>query len=131
LIVRAALLCPAQHQPGRGARRQHAPGRRDQHRPGLLGRLASQHDPLRCAQALKVARQRGVAAPVAVLLQDAEQLAAVTAATVPVLEHDVLPGIKQAVPGVGTTLALGKGLAVQVAEHGRAADAEVAGDRLP
>jgi len=54
VIVSAALLCPAQHQPGRGARRQHAPGRRDQHRPGLLGWLASQHNPLRGAPALEV-----------------------------------------------------------------------------
>ncbi len=90
-LVRAALLCPAQHKLGRGAWRQHAPGRCDQHRPRLFGRLASQHNSLRRAQALEVAGERGVAAPGAVVLQRAKQLTAVTASTVPVLEHDVLP----------------------------------------
>jgi len=55
----------------------------------------------------------------------------VTAANVPVLEHGVLPRVEQAVPGVAAALALGKGLAAQVAEHGRAVDAEVTRDRLP
>ena len=41
----------------------------------------------------------------------AEHLAAATAPTVPVPGRDVLPRVEQAVPGVGTTLALGKALA--------------------
>ena len=72
----------------------------------------------RYAQALEIARERGVAAPVAVLLQGAEHLAALTATAVPVLKHDVLPWIEQAVSGVTATFAFGKPLAAQVSEHG-------------
>ena len=81
---------------------------------------------------------RGIAAAIAILSQHAEQPVAVVTATAPVFEHDVMPRVEQAVPSVAATLALGIGLAPQVAaaekrsqrDHGRAADAKVAGNRL-
>ena len=79
---------------------------------------------------MEIAGERGVAASVALLLQHAEQPTAVPASTVPVPEHGVPPRVKQAALGIGPALAFGKHLVAQVAEHARAADAEVAGDRL-
>ena len=65
------------------------------------------------------------------LLERAEQPTAVAMNGVPVFKSDVSPRVEPAAAAVAAALALGEALAAQVAEHGRAADAEMAGDRPP
>src|SRR3954454_8065753 len=121
-----AFFHPAQHQPRGRAGRQHLLGCRAQYPPRSLRRWMSPKLSLCRTQALKIARERGVAAPVAVLLlQPAEQPTAVAMPALPMIAHDLPPPINLAATAVAAAFPLGKLFVVQVAEHSRAANAKV------
>src|SRR4051812_24085634 len=127
MVLLTAFFHPAQHQPCRRARRQHLLGCCAQHTSGSLRRRMSRKLSLCRTQALKIARERGVAAPVAVLLpQHAEQPPAVATPAIPMIAHNLPPPIELAATAVAAAFPLGELFVVQVAEYGRAANAEVA-----
>src|SRR5437764_13562274 len=114
------------------ARRQRPDGRVDHRRErGPLPGGPPRRGPLlRLPQALRVARQGGVAAAVAPRLELAEQAPAVAPAGVPPLQEERLPGVEQPPPGVAAPLALAARRVPQVADHRAPAEAEVPGDRV-
>src|SRR5215213_3631443 len=88
-----------------------------------MSRNASLHR----TQALKIARERGVAAPVAVLLlQYAAQPTTVATAAIPMIEHNLPPPLELAATAVAAAFPLGEVFVAQIAEHGCAAYAKVA-----
>ena len=96
MVLLTTLFRAAQHQPCSRAGRQHPLGCRAQHTLGLLRRRMSRKVTLGLSQALQIARERGVAAPVAVLLpQYAEQLSAVATPAVPMIGSWPLSMIRQ------------------------------------
>lgn len=69
-------------------------------------------------EALGVAGHRGIAPPVALLLEEVQDLQGVMAAPVPMPQEEVFVGVEDAMPAsfVG---ALRKGWAPEIAKHGR------------
>src|SRR5262249_667380 len=103
-LVRRPGLRPPEHEPGSSPRRGGAGvGFRDGRERGRCwgggwwGRWAG-WQPLRLPQTLGIARHGGIAAPVALLLEETKHLPGVMIALVPVLEQEVLVGVQDAVP---------------------------------
>src|SRR4051812_33500763 len=124
-----AMFSVPQHQPRGGAGRERLSMRIGHRRQAAAASLPDSAL-LSLAQALGIARQRGIAATVALALDLAEQAATVPTAGVPALQNDRLPAIEPAPAGIAATAALRERLVPQVSGDGAARETEMAADGL-
>ena len=130
-LVRSPGLRPPEHEPGGSPRGEVAVlgFRDDGQRVRRRGRLAG-CQPLRLPEPLGIARHGGIAAPVALLLEETKHLSGVMTPLVPVLEQEVFVGVQDAVPApfIGP---LRKGRAPEIPKHGRFPNPQLLRNSLP
>lgn len=116
-VVRGARLRTPEHEPGGPSRGQLTVLRLHHDRQALPRLWLPRSETLSLTEALRVVSPRGLAPPVALLLQDVQHLQGVMAAPVPGLQHGIFVGVEDAVPApfVG---ALRTGGAPEIAQHG-------------
>jgi hypothetical protein len=129
LVRRPGLRTPPDEPRGPPRREVAVLGFRD-NRERVLRRWLARCQPLRLPETLGIACHGGIAAPVALPLEEMKHLAGVMTALVPVLEQEVFVGGQDAVPTpfVGP---LRTGRAAEIPKHGRFPHPQLPRNGLP
>src|SRR5882724_2024012 len=128
LLLGRTSLRPSQDEPGRPARGQGAVRRRSYERQGVASSPRPRCLPLRLAQTLGVAGDRGITAGVAQWLDLPEEPQRVTTTRVPALEEIGYVGREETAAAVCTALTRGQGLRSEVTKHGILANPQLLGN---
>src|SRR5882724_1878078 len=129
LLLGRTSLRPSQDEPGRPARGQGAVRRRGYERQGVAASPRPRCLPLRLAQTLGLAGDRGITAGVALWLDLPEEPQRITTTRVPALEEIGGVGREATAAAVRTALTRGQGLRPEGAKHGMLANTMVPSGR--